>query len=94
MTTDPRFLPARVLAQSQRDPAEGITGAPPGFGQEWLPHIYTVNGRRGVVSQSYHNYDETALLNWHVEAEDQTNRDEVAKVAVLNDILAATARFT
>jgi hypothetical protein len=58
MINDPRFLPARALAQSQRDPAEGIVGASPGFGQEWLPHFYTVNGRRGVVSQPHLNYDE------------------------------------
>lgn len=120
--TDPRYLPARVLAESQRDPAAGILGAKPGFGQEFLPHIYTVSGRQGIVSQSYLNYDEatrdsrenadkmradcgimeclearmraTSLLNWHVEAEDQSNADEVAMVASLNDILAATPRFT
>jgi hypothetical protein len=56
--TDPRLLPARLLQESKRDPAAGITGAPPGFGQEWLPHIHTIGGRRGIVSQSYLNIDE------------------------------------
>ncbi|MGV3485958.1 MAG: phage portal protein family protein [Planctomycetaceae bacterium] len=56
--TDPRHLPAKVLQQSQKDPAEGIVGATIGFGQEFLPHIHTIGGRRGIVSQSYLNIDE------------------------------------
>lgn len=58
MTTDPRFIPAKLGEETRRDPAEGILGASPGFGQAWLPHIQTMGGRRGIVSQSYLNYDE------------------------------------
>jgi hypothetical protein len=58
MTLSPNQLPARVIQQSQRDPAEGILGASPNFGQDWLPHIHTVGGRRGIISQSYLNLDE------------------------------------
>ena len=53
-----RLLPARVINESNRDPADGIMGATIGFGQDWLPHIHTVGGRRGIVSQSYLNMDE------------------------------------
>jgi hypothetical protein len=56
--TDATNLPARVLQQSHRDPAEGIVGASPNFGQDWLPHIHTVGGRTGIVSKSYLNQDE------------------------------------
>lgn len=101
---------------------EGIVGAKPGMGLDVVPHVYTVSGRHGIVSQSYLNYDEatrdsrenadkmradcgimeclearmraTALLNWHVEPEDQNNAEELAMVAVLNDIIGATPRFT
>lgn len=58
MTIDPRHIPAAVGEERRRDPAEGIVGASPGFGQQWLPHIHTMGGRRGIVSQSYLNYDE------------------------------------
>lgn len=68
MPTDPKFLPASVIYESQRDPAEHIEGATPGFGQDWLPHIYTVGGRRGIVSQSYLNMDE-ALRDSRTNAE-------------------------
>ncbi|MFG0261022.1 MAG: DUF935 family protein [Novipirellula sp. JB048] len=122
MTLSPNQLPARVLQQSQRDPAEGVVGATPNFGQDWLPHIHTIGGRRGIVSQSYLNMDEalrdsranaekmradcgimeciearqraTALLNWHIEPEDNTNPDELALCEVLTGIVEATPRFT
>ena len=115
-------MPARLINQSNRDPAEGIVGAPVNMGQDFLPHIHTVGGRRGVVSQSYLNMDEalrdshanaekmradcaimeclgarqraTALLNWHIEAEDANDPEEVAMVAILTDILETTPRFT
>lgn len=56
--TNPRNIPAKVAEESRRDPAEGILGASPAFGQDWLPHIHTMGGRRGIVSSSYLNYDE------------------------------------
>ena len=64
MPTDPKHLPASVIYESQRDPAEHIEGATPGFGQDFLPHIYTVGGRRGIVSQSYLNMDEALRDSW------------------------------
>lgn len=56
--TDPRHMPARVLAESQRYPAENVVGTSPGYGQEVLANFNTISGRRGIVSQSYLNIDE------------------------------------
>lgn len=50
-------LPARAIRQSIFDPAvQG--GGPPLWGQDFLPHIFTVSGRQGITSRSYLNQDE------------------------------------
>lgn len=54
---DPKLLPASIIQAALRDPATG-TGAPPNFGAEVVPHIYTASGRFGVASKSYLNMDE------------------------------------
>ena len=55
---DKNRLPASFLYEQNTDPAAGMEGAPPGFGQPFLEHIHTVNGRYGLVSHSYLNIDE------------------------------------
>jgi hypothetical protein len=57
MELDKSQLPASVIQAAMLDPATG-TNAPPNFGQEVVPHIYTASGRYGIASQSYLNMDE------------------------------------
>ncbi len=66
-SVDKNHMPASFLYEQQGDPAAGIKGAPPNFGQEFLEHIHTVNGRYGLVSHSYLNQDE-ALNDSRVNA--------------------------
>jgi hypothetical protein len=57
MEFDKSQLPASIIQAASLDPAIG-TSAPPNFGQEVVPHIYTASGRYGIASQSYLNMDE------------------------------------
>jgi phage gp29-like protein len=56
------LYPARVITEQIHDPASGVAGAPPNFGREMVPHIYTVQGRVGTISRVYRPADE-ALRN-------------------------------
>jgi phage gp29-like protein len=50
-------LPRAMLNAMAIDPARTVN-ASPGMNKEVLPHVYTVSGRTGIVSNSYLNQDE------------------------------------
>lgn len=51
-------LPAPIFNVANFDPASRFPGAPPLFGQDALPHVYTSLGRYGMASHAYLNADE------------------------------------
>lgn len=55
---DEAITPASFLQQMREDPARGVPGAAPGYGEQAIPHVHTVGGRHGIVSSSYLNMDE------------------------------------
>lgn len=67
MEIDKSQMPASVIQAAAYDPARG-TNAPPNFGQEVVPHIFTTSGRYGIASRSYLNQDE-ALRDSRTNAE-------------------------
>jgi len=73
---NPDNYPARILDNFRSDPAAGIYGAPPGFGQTAVPHIFTVSGRYGMVASMYTNHHDEAL--YHDPAAARIMRNEVA----------------
>jgi hypothetical protein len=112
-------VPSAIFANA-KDPASEWKGAPPNFGDQVVPHIFTVSGQTGLAGKAYLNADEavrhnranaermrvdcgimeclearqraTALLNWHIEAETES---EEAKELVgrMTAILKRTPRF-
>lgn len=56
-------MPARVIQDALRDPAQDIRGAPPNLGRMVPPHIYTVQGRVGTIARVYRNADEAMRDN-------------------------------
>ena len=55
---DLNAIPASVVNKQIRDPSSGVRGAPPNFGQTFLPHIFTLQGRVGTTSRVYRPADE------------------------------------
>lgn len=51
-------LPAQIFNVQDFDPASRFPGAPPLFGQDAVPHVYTSLGRYGMASHAYLNADE------------------------------------
>jgi hypothetical protein len=113
-------IPSSIFAKAQ-DPASVWPGAPANFGEQVLPHIYTVSGQAGLAARAYLNADEalkyggtvnsermrvdcgimeclgarqraTALLNWHIEAETESDEAKILKDA-MTKILKRTPRF-
>lgn len=50
--------PAPIFNVANFDPAARFPGAPPLFGQDAVPHVYTSLGRYGMASHAYLNADE------------------------------------
>ncbi len=50
--------PAKIFNVADFDASVQMQGAPPFFGQETLPHVYTSLGRYGLTSKAYLNADE------------------------------------
>ena len=122
-----RFLPASAIAAREYDPAQiwrpspGGLKAPPNFGQQVVPHIFTVSGRFSLSAKSYLPSDEallhdpanaermrvdcgimeslearqraTALLNWHIEPEDDKSQDQKDLAEQLTKIISRVPRF-
>ena len=112
--------PSAVFAAAF-DPAQNWPGAPVNFGQQVVPHIYTVAGQSGLAGRAYLNADEavrhnranaermrvdcgimeclearqraSALLNWHLEAEDDTSQASKDLAKDLTKIIKRTPRF-
>jgi len=55
--TDPTMRPSEVFARAT-DPAQAWGGAPPNFGEQVIPHIFTVAGQSGLAGKAYLNADE------------------------------------
>lgn len=55
--TDPTMRPSEVFSRAQ-DPAQAWAGAPPNFGEQIVPHIFTVAGQSGLAGKAYLNADE------------------------------------
>jgi len=81
-------LPASVLIASAPDPAKGISGAPPLFGQEIIPHFLTSTGYVGSAARAYPIEDE-ALRNSTENAERM--RTETGIMEPLEARMRATA---
>lgn len=84
----PEQLPASVILRHVADPASGVKGAPPNFGQQILPHIYTVSGRYGVAARAYSQGDEALL---HSKANAEIMRNEPMIMECLEARMRSTA---
>ena len=49
--------PSKVFAAAS-DPAKAWPGSPPNFGEQVIPHIFTVAGQSGLAGRAYLNADE------------------------------------
>jgi len=72
---DADTIPGSVLNRSRQDPAKAWPGAPPNFGQDFLPHVFTVVGRHGLASRAYLHPDEALI---HSEENAKAMRNEPA----------------
>jgi hypothetical protein len=61
LINSPASTPASIFNVSDYDPALRIPGAPPLFGQDAMPHVYTSLGRYGLASRAYLNADEATF---------------------------------
>jgi RNA polymerase sigma factor (sigma-70 family) len=103
------------------DPASTVTGAPPMFGRDAVPHLLTFQSLVGTFSRAYLNPDEamrdsienahlmrkdvgilecvenrqrlTALLDWEILPEDESNVYQVALARELARIIKRINRF-
>lgn len=117
---DPHQRPSEIFARAQ-DPAQVWDGAPPNFGEQVVPHIFSVAGQSGLAGRAYLNADESirhseknaermrvdcgimeclearqrasALLDWHIECEDDQSAEAKELKSHLERILARTPRF-
>jgi hypothetical protein len=65
-------VPLEVALRNKLDPAQAWPGAPPNFGLEDMPHIFSFVGRYGMVANAYMHADE-ALLHSSQNAEIMRN---------------------
>jgi len=84
---DPRSIPASFIQAASIDPATG-TQAPPNFGQQALPHIFTISARYGVSSRAYQWADEAMR---HSPANAEAMRTECGIMECLEARQRATA---
>ncbi len=112
--------PAAIFAAAA-DPAKNWAGAPANFGEQVVPHIFTVAGQSGLAGRAYLNADEavrhsrqnsermrvdcgimeclearqraSALLNWHLEPEDDDTPSAKELCAAMTKIIRRTPRF-
>jgi hypothetical protein len=103
------------------DPAAGVPGAPPNFGQFIAPHVVTFTGTVSSLAKVYRPSDEalrdsaenarfmrndlvvmecvehrqraTALLNWHIEADDEKNPGQKELAGTLTKMCQRIPRF-
>lgn len=106
---------------TKRDPATGIPGAAPNFGDFMLPHVYTFQAVTSSPSKVYRPSDEAlkasydnakfmrndlvvrectdarqravALLDWHIEPEDEKDPQQVELCANLTKLCERIPRF-
>ena len=118
------FLQQHVadLNEQSRDPAVGVKGSAPNFGQFPVPHVLSFQGLFGTFSRVYRPSDEavkdslenarymrndagvmecvearqrcTALLDWHLQPEDENSPEQIELVDQLTKILNRIERFT
>lgn len=112
--------PSAVFAAAA-DPAQSWPGAPTNFGEQVVPHVFTVAGQTGLAGRAYLNADEavrhspsnsermrvdcgimeclearqraSALLNWHLEPEDDSSPESKELAAAVTKIVRRTPRF-
>lgn len=78
------LLNSRLLSSDKTE----SQGAPPLYGQDFLPHVFTIQGREGIVSKSYGVSDE-ALRQSQQDAE--IMRNEIAIQECLESRMRGTA---
>ncbi len=74
---EPDQIPASAVNANVVDPASYWEGAPPNFGQNPVPHIFTVVGRQGMVARAYSNHHDEALFHDYKNARIMRNEPAI-----------------
>lgn len=85
----PDQVPATLINRMIVDPASRVPGAPPLFGADAVPHVFTVTGRYGLVARAYSNHHDEAI--YHDPENARIMRNEPAIMECLESRMRCTA---